>query len=169
MDEFGAQVGTFYNLNVLGKPILYKAEEQIIKEIVTPLEYKNDDDQRGWYQITADGIELDHVADDGASFGGLLSYNNESNIYFVPAEIDKITVNETSFVNHKSYKIEGYAKSKNSIFAEVLVYREDPNNSAESKNAFLIADVYETLDDKDEICTIFDGYEFNITGVLTKK
>lgn len=163
------ETGIFYHLDVLGKPILYKAKDQIIKEIVTPLGYETDDDQRGWYQITADDVKLKHIADDGASFGGVLSYNSESNIYFVPNDNDKITVNETSFRNFREYAIEGYAKSKNAIFADVLVYREDPYKIAESKNAFLIADVYETLDDKEEIRTIFEGYEFNITGVLTKK
>lgn len=171
--------------DAIGKPILYTAEETIISEMITPLGYTEEDDQRGWYQITYDYLEDENVdrgikhidAGNGASFGGLLSYNrSECNIYSVPHEEfgpvwsnkERITINEKNFTNHQLYRIEGYAREKNSPLADVLVYRDkEIEGTPDPRNALLLTKVY-YASNNDEISTVFEGYEFNQPGIMTK-
>lgn len=187
VSDTGLESGVLYDLNVIGKPILYKEEDSVIKEIITPLGYAEADDQRGWYQITYDYLAnedadqgIKHIdAGNGASFGGLLSYDRATcNIYGIPHSSlgnlwdnkDLITINETEFVNHQSYRIEGYAKTKDAICADVMVHREKGTSGVpDARVAFLITDIHFAIDTDMEIQTTFTGYEFVQPGTLTKR
>jgi len=187
VSDTGLESGVLYDLNAIGKPILYKEEDSVIKEIITPLGYAEADDQRGWYQITYDYLAnedadqgIKHIdAGNGASFGGLLSYDRATcNIYGIPHSSlgdlwdnrDLITINETEFVNHQSYRIEGYAKSKDEICADVMVHREKGTSGVpDARVAFLITDIHFTLDSDLDIHTTFTGYEFVQPGTMTKR
>lgn len=186
VDEDGTESGVLYDCNAIGKPILYKEEDSVITELITPLAYQEEDDNRGWYQITYDYLPdedkdkgLKHIdAGNGASFGGMLSYDRSNcNIYGVPHSSlgsiwetrEFITINETEFVNHQEYRIEGYAKTKDAICADVLVERQKGTSGVpDSRVALLITDVHFVLDAEMEIMTTFTGYEFVQPGTVTK-
>lgn len=185
-EEKIVESGLLYDCNAIGKPILYSEEDSVIKELVTPLGYNEEDDNRGWYQITYDYLAdedkdkgLKHIdAGNGASFGGMLNYDRSScNIYGVPHSSlgtpwetrEFITINETEFVNHQEYRIEGYAKTKDAICADVLVERQKGTSGVpDSRVALLITDVHFVLNADMEIMTTFSGYEFVQPGTVTK-
>jgi len=178
--------GLLYDCNAVGKPILYRDEDSVITELITPLEYDEEDDNRGWYQITCDYLAdedqdkgLKHIdAGNGASFGGMLNYDRSNcNIYGIPHNSlgtpwetrEFITINETEFVNHQLYRIEGYAKTKDAICADVLVDRQNRTSGVpDSRVALLITDVHFVLNADLEIMTTFTGYEFVQPGTVTK-
>lgn len=182
----GTESGLLYDLNAIGKPILYREDDSVITELITPLGYGEEDDNRGWYQITYDYLAdedkdkgLKHIdAGNGASFGGMLSYDRSNcNIYGVPHSSlgtpwetrEFITINETEFVNHQEYRIEGYAKTQDAICADVLVDRQKGTSGVpDARVALLITDVHFMLNSDLEIMTTFTGYEFVQPGTVTK-
>ena len=182
ISESGTESGILFGLDVIGKPVLFKADGEVIKELITPLGYAEADDGRGWYQITCEYPDgdagLKHIdAGNGASFGGLLTYDKATcNIYALPTSAnlwlnkDKLRINETEFVNHSEYRIEGYSREKNSPWADVLVHRDDASSGVpDARVALLITDISFTINDDLETVTSYTGYEFVQPGTVTKK
>lgn len=187
--ESRTESGELYKENVIGKPILYKEEDSIITEMITPLGYGKEDDQRGWYQITYDYSQGDdklqhYDVGTGSSFEGVLNYDKATcNIYSIPIpendEIDReeylwnendlIAINDVEFESGQ-FIVEGYAKTKDAIYADVIIHSDNGLSGApDPRVALLITGVRKDVDEDMEIYTTFTGYEFVLQGAVTKK
>ena len=152
--------------SAIGSLMVYKTDsEGNVSEIITP-EDVGVDSGRGLYKLNYPEQSLQFGVD-MQNFG--LTFYYKGNVFVVPKNVsdydDKAKFSSVyNFENDQKYVVEGFTKDKDSLYADIVIVRDDTTSSGtvNYKSGFLIEEVYKTINDDGEQVTGFSGYQGGI-------
>lgn len=166
----------------MGKAVLYDAKDDVLTNLVTPALY-GEEGVKEWYHVSPvfnvfrdTGVEpyemIYYEPGTGGSFGwSYFAYNKSSSItiFTVPTSEDDFDNEKRFFVNRSfstgiSCVIEAYSSIKNDPVPEVLVIYEDAEGGSdkiEGKEAFLISQIINKVNEDGEPVKAFKGYKIS--------